>query len=295
MRYMNPGYVSWLDRNADLAVQEETGNPYANASFYITKEKTSVCHLTFTKELYIKASLWLYAASRTYTTCYIGVGTGYFFGAVFSTEDSYNWKAGYAKSSWNIGCNVIKDAVIRDNALNEVLLHFDGAKFEVIINDTPVLNTSWSNKTIDLVIYARDGKGHWSNLIISDEPIDIREHVIELPVTLSDVTMAEREDGGYSSNTTGQVLQYAVDIDTLIKKYGGNSRVTGFGFQAEQAYTNGDLLTKLEGYLQSADGTEQSLGSIALPTTDGQAVLCLPLADVTLADMEGKKLGYRSS
>ena len=38
MRYMNPGYVSWLERNTDLAVQEETGNPYANASFYVNKD-----------------------------------------------------------------------------------------------------------------------------------------------------------------------------------------------------------------------------------------------------------------
>ena len=295
MKYMNPGYVSWLERNTDLAVQEEKGNPYANVSFYITKSKTSIYRLTFSRELYIKASLWLYNASRTYTTCYIGAGTGYFTGAVFTTADSVIWKGGYANGSWNISGNVIKDAVVKCNALNEVLLHFDSERYEAIINGTCVLNTSWSNKTIDLVIYSDDGKGNWSNLIISDEPIDIREHVIELPVTLADVTMTEREDGGYLANTAGQHLQYAVDTDTLIKKYGGDSLVTGVGFQAEQAYTNGDLLTKLEEYLQEEDGTEHSIGSIALPTTGGQAVLGLPTEEITLADMAGKKLGYRSS
>lgn len=295
MKYMNPGYVSWLERNTALGVQEETGNPYANASFYITKEKTSVYRLTFTKELYIKASVRLFSASRTYTTCYIGTGTGYFTGAVFTTADSVIWKGGYANGSWNIGGNVVREAVVKSNALNEVLLHFDGENYEAIINGTRVLNTGWTNKTIDLVIYSEDGKGYWSNLIISDEPIDIREHVIELPVTLSDVTMTEREDGGYSANTAGQHLQYDVDTDTLIKKYGGDSLIKGIGFQAEQAYTNGDLLTKLEGYLQPSDGTEQSLGGIALPGSDGQAVLGVPVADVTLGDMAGKKLGYRSS
>lgn len=294
MRYMNPGYVSWLERNTDLAVQEETGNPYANASFYVNKGKTCVYLLTLDKELYIKASLWLYSATQTYTTCYIGAGTGYFTGAVFSTNDSTTWKGGYADGSWNISCRVKNDAIVKTNALNEVLLHFDGKKCEAIINGTSVLNTSWTNKTIELVIYAEDGKGHWSNLIISDEPIDIREHVIELPVTLADVTMDEMESGGYSSTKAGQVLQYALNADTLIKKYGGDSLVTGIGFQAEKAYTNGDLLTKLEEYLQAEDGTEQNIGSFSLPTGDGQTILGLPIENITLADMAGKKLGYRS-
>lgn len=231
MKYMNPGYVSWLERNTDLAVQEETGNPYANASFCIPKSKTSVYRLTFTKELYIKASVWLCNASRTYTMGYIGAGTGYFTGAVFSTNDSYTWKGGYANGAWNIGCYVNKDAVVKCNALNEVLLHFDGEKYEAIINGTSVLNTSWSQKTIDLVIYSDEGKAYWSNLIMSDEPIDIREHVIELPVTLADVTMTEREDGGYSSNTAGEVLQYAVDTDTLKKSMVGIRRLRALGFR----------------------------------------------------------------
>ena len=295
MRYMNPGYASWLERNTSLAVQEETGNPYANASFYLTKSKTCIYRLNLYKELYIKASLWLYSPSQTYTNCYIGVGTGYFTGAVFSNNDSYTWKAGYADYAWNISCYVNKEAVAKVNALNEVLLHFDGKNYEAIINGTSVLKTGWTNKTIDLVIYSDDGKGHWSNLIISDEPIDIREHVIELPVTLADATMAEQEDGGYSASKAGQVLQYDLDAEALIKKYGGDTLVTGIGFQAEKAYTNGDLLTKLEEYLQEEDGTEHSIGSISLPTTGGQAVLGLPTEEITLADMAGKKLGYRSS
>jgi hypothetical protein len=89
--------------------------------------------------------------------------------------------------------------------------------------------------------------------------------------------------------------QYDLDAEALIKKYGGDTLVTGIGFQAEKAYTNGDLLTKLEEYLQEEDGTEHSIGSISLPTTGGQAVLGLPTEEITLADMAGKKLGYRSS
>ena len=292
---MNPGYVSWLERNTELGVQEETGNPYAKAAFYITKEKTCVYRLTFTKELYIKASVWLYNTSSTYTKCYIGAGTRYFTGAIFSNNDSNTWKGGYVNGAYNISCNENKDVAVKQNALNEVLLHFDGEKYEAIINGVRVLNTSWSDKTIDLVIYARDGKGHWSNLIISDEPIDIREHILELPAELTEVTMTEREDGGYSSTKAGQHLQYAVDTDSLIKKYGGDSQITGMGLQAEQAYTNGDLLTKLDAYLQSADGTELSLGSISLPGADGQTILGVTVKNITLADMEGKKLEYRSS
>lgn len=295
MRYMNPGYVSWLERNTSLAVQEETGNPYAKASFYVTKEKTCVYRLNLEKELYIKASLWLYSTSSTYTSCYIGAGTGYFSGVVFNKRDSDKWKAGYANSAWNIGCNVVREAEVKDNALNEILLHFDGEKIEAFVNGTCVLDRSWTNKDIDLVIFSDEGKGHWSNLIISDEPIDIREHVIELPVTLADVTMAEQEDGGYSSNKAGQILQYVLDAETLIKKYGEDSLVTGIGFQAEKAYRNGDLLTRLEEYLQAEDGTEQNIGSMSLPTTDGQVILGLSAEDITLADMADKKLGYRSS
>ena len=132
-------------------------------------------------------------------------------------------------------------------------------------------------------------------MIISDEPIDIREHVIELPVTLADVTMAEQEDGGYSSSKAGQVLQYSLDAETLINKYGGDSLVTGIGFQAEKACRNGDLLTTLEEYLQAEDGTEQNLGCMSLPTTDDQVILGVPAENITLSDMAGKKLGYRSS
>ena len=90
-------------------------------------------------------------------------------------------------------------------------------------------------------------------------------------------------------------MQYDLDAEALIKKYGGDTLVTGIGFQAEKAYTNGDLLTKLEEYLQEEDGTEHSIGSISLPTASGQAVLGLPTEEITLADMAGKKLGYMSS
>ena len=91
------------------------------------------------------------------------------------------------------------------------------------------------------------------------------------------------------------MLQYVLDAETLIKKYGEDSLVTGIGYQAEKAYRNGDLLTRLEEYLQAEDGTEQNSGSMSLPTTDGQVILGLPAEDITLADMADKKLGYRSS
>ena len=285
-RYMNPGYGELLTVSG-TTITDKTYNPYSGVALRQAESCRGVVLPYMPTEIYMKATFYMAKNSSRQLSFTAGNGNG------FSYEGGYY--PSYCVSVNNSGKvqgKIVDAAYLKENALNEILMYFkagtaDSGHAYVNINGTVVLDAAFavefkdaSNHYVanpdEVEIYTGSSeKDFVSNIILSDLPIDIREHVIELPVKSVESDMTKNEDGSYTSTATGQVLWQQIDWDALVKKYGGDSKLTGLMLETNPAYRTGEVLKSLVAVQQDGQGNVKEIGT---PTelslaADGKALL----------------------
>ena len=132
-----------------------------------------------------------------------------------------------------------------------------------------------------------------SNLIISDSPIDAKEHVIALPVKATETDMTANADGSYTADKAGQYLLQTIDADALLTKYGSETKITGLEFCGNPASCTGSELEKIVGIQKAKDGTVTEWGSTTLSMTPAVVRLANTTA-LTLEELGNCQIGVKA-
>lgn len=312
-RYINPGYVHLLDKNAQSTATQVTGYEYSKTgvAFYQTSEATGITLPDFAHG----DDFW------ARFDCYIPLSNSFSVG-VYAP---YNYKKGiymnksgsdFRISVWS-GSSIDKRAVetswgnaglygIKKGAINTILIHVDydtgaGYLIEVTINDiTTVITASSSSnvfaydssyKPVGLSTYSSSPV---SNIIFSNEEINIKEQVVALPVSSTETAMTLQSDT-YLADSAGQTLLQSVNVISLISDFGNDSKVTGIALVGNPAYRTGEQLSSLTAISKSG-GTVTEYGTSNLDT-DSDTVIWqgVPVAsDTTIADLQNIQLGWKA-
>ncbi|MBO6204556.1 MAG: hypothetical protein J6O13_13595, partial [Selenomonas sp.] len=138
------------------------------------------------------------------------------------------------------------------------------------------------------------GKCYLSNIIMSfDEEISLKEKIQAVPLVDAVTDMTAQEDGTYLADTAGQQILQTVDVESLIDKYGGISKVTGIAIGGRPAYRTGEDLTRLTG-ISKADGEQAEHGIKKLHTNINMGMADCYSVNTTISDMAGMQLGWKA-
>ena len=117
--------------------------------------------------------------------------------------------------------------------------------------------------------------------------------LVRLPLKDTAGDFITGENGEYIGNTAGQQLLSTIDAQSVIEKVGATSKVSHLISYGNPGYTTSSNITTAYGRFEVGgeivDGTGRSI------TTDPDATICdiKEMTDTTLADVDGKKIGWR--
>lgn len=299
---MNPGFAEWLNTNAGTTVNSYEYNRYGGVSFWNKQNKADVeLPEAPGKHLYIKASFWISDQGGDRGEFEISSankdGSG---GTGFGGRRGYgkNWDIyWYGNGSPN---TLSKVSCIRYGKMNDILIHITtdttgAAKMTLTLNGTVIYDKlNWDiglhgyvklrSEISDLLL---------SNIIISDQPIDIKERVVPLNVTAAETDLPVDDDGNYITSEPDKTVIYTLDTSDVIERLGDDFQITGMGFACVPGYSTGDAVTKITGFRIDQQG-ENELGSVSLSTEkNGKAVLGTTL-DMSLADLQNSQFGIKT-
>ncbi len=300
-KYLNPGFAEWLNTNAGTTVSSYEYNRYGGVSFWNKQNKADVeLPEASVKHLYIKASFWISDQPE---------GKGYFEissankdgskGTGFGGYRSYGDWAIYRYSDGEIN-TISKVTCIRYGKMNDILIHINkdtngAAKLTLTLNGTVIYDgQSWDfdirgyvklrSEAFDLLL---------SNIIISDQPIDIKERVVPLKVKTIETDLPVDDDGNYITSEPDKTVLYTLDASDVIERFGDDFQITGMGVACVPGYSTGDAVTKITGIRKDQQG-EKELGSVRLSSEkNGKAVLGTAI-DMSLADLQASQFGIKT-
>ena len=297
-RYMNPGMAELLDVTGGTTLTDKKYNPYSGTAFWQSSNNPAVILPEVPQEIYIHATVYLNTPTGDYPRC-----------DFFPTDNKTGISLEYGSyRGWE--CDTLFDntqngsingeaSYLKQDELHEVLVYMKAGNnsdgiIAASINGKEVIHRT-GNVTLSKNVRIRCTNNTFllSNLILSDMPIDSKEHVILLPVKSTETDMATNEDGSYTADKDGQYLLQIVDAESLLKKYGGSTKITGLGFIGNPAYTTGSELTKLTA-VQKADGIVTEIGSAVLSTDSAAIVRVAGKADLSLADLGKYQIGVKA-
>ena len=301
-KYMNPGFAEWLNTSAGKTVNSYEYNRYGGVAFWNNQNKADVeLPEALGKHLYIKASFWISDQ---------GGDRGYFEISSANKDGSkgtgFGGYRGYG-SSWSIYrygggsySTMSKVTCIRYGKMNDILIHITtdttgAAKMTLTLNGTVIYDgLDWDfglhgyvklrSEVSDLLL---------SNIIISDQPIDIKERVVPLAVKTTETDLPVDDDGNYITSEPDKTVLYTLDASNVIERLGDDFQITGMGFACVPGYSTGDAVTKITGFRRDQQG-ESELGSVSLSTEkNGKAVLGTAI-DMSLGDLQTSQFGIKT-
>lgn len=298
---MNPGFAEWLNTNAGTTVNSYEYNRYGGISFWNKQSKSDVeLPEAPGNHLYIKASFWISEQPGS---------KGYFeISSVNKDGSNHTGFGGYINYS---KCSLYRYSgdsfyelsegnIIRSGKINDILIHINketgGApKMTLILNGTVIYDDrSWDYGIHGYVKLRSDiSDVLLSNIIISDQPIEIKERVVPLKIVATETDLSLDEEGSYITSKPGQTVLYTLDAGDVIERFGDDFQITGLGFACIPAYSTGDAVSKIIG-LRKQHESEDELGSVYLPTDrDGKAVFGTAI-DMSLADLQASQFGVKT-
>ena len=305
-RYINPGYAELLDVAGGKTIQNDIYNPYSQVAFMQPSKLAGIVLPEMPVEIYMKCTVFLKYQAGKDNEFHLEAGNNNGIAVDYSSYTGWRYSL-WANGSSQAGYGY---TTLKDDALNEILLHIkagdsgSGGWYYTNINGTEICNkayttsfkaTSSTSVKPDIVeIYAKDYETTaLSNIILSSDPIDMKEHAIVLPVKATETDMAANDDGSYTADKAGQYLLQTVDMDNLMKNFGGDTKITGLAFCGNPAYCTGTELTKLTN-IQKVDGTVTELGSTILSTTATAIAHIAGSTDISLADLGKYQIGVKA-
>ena len=318
MRYINPGFAEFLDAEGGTTVEGKDFNPDNGVALYQPKDNEGVDISLETAPTHFYAKFDVYIPLWSEMSDGIMAKVGF-----YSNHSGYIGFCGWQlrKYSGDLDPQVIigngssydkyveykVGGALKFGQVNNFWMHFkarstsaaDG-EYQVYMNGEKIMENTQKYIYMDaiskLVIYATQnyGKCYLSNIIMSfDEEISLKEKIQAVPLVDAVTDMTAQEDGTYLADATGQQILQTVDVQSLIDKYGGTSKVTGIAIGGRPAYRTGEDLARLTGISKAgSDQTEHVIRKLHTNINMG-AVDCYSV-NTTIADMAGLQLGWKA-
>ena len=282
---MNPGLAELLDVSGGTNVTGKQYNPYGETAFWQSSSSPAVILPEVPTEIYIHVTLYLDKPQGDYPKCQF-LPTDNTTGVSFQYSSYSGWSCNAIFNNTQDGSVSETDAHLEEGKLHEVIVYLKGDSNGIIavsINGSEVLRrTGYVPLSQNVKIKCSSATFLLSNLIISDTPIDAKEHVIALPVKATETDMTANADGSYTADKAGQYLLQTIDADALLTKYGSETKITGLEFCGNPASCTGSELAKLVGIQKAKDGTVTEWGSTTLSMTPA----VVRLANTTVLTLE---------
>lgn len=314
-RLINPGFAAMLNSYAEGT--QYTDSIYSRTGYSFTQTGQSntpgieiPSYSVNDAEFWMKLDVYIGYKSNSYTF-YCGTpdsigATSAMNGFSVSVYSSYVQLAlDYKKSGSNYSSSVRQAndywEIFKKNDINTFLLRVKyGAAGTGIISLNVNRKTTYtidtyevsrcSNTKNSVILQDYSGNAKFSNIICSDAEISLKETMISLPVSTVTTTMTDNNDGTYTANEANQQILQTVDTAQLIADYGGDSQITGIAIAGNPAYRTGEGLTSLT----AVSDTETFGTKTVSEETTGMVMDYHSLENKTLADLTGKKFGWKS-
>ena len=295
-RYMNPGLAELLDVSGGTNVTGKQYNPYSETAFWQSSSSPAVILPEVPTEIYIHVTLYLDKPQGDYPKCQF-LPTDNTTGVSFQYSSYSGWSCNAIFNNTQDGSVSETDAHLEEGKLHEVIVYLKGDSNGIIavsINGSEVLRrTGYVPLSQNVKIKCSSATFLLSNLIISDTPIDAKEHVIALPVKATETDMTANADGSYTADKAGQYLLQTIDADALLTKYGSETKITGLEFCGNPASCTGSELEKIVGIQKAKDGTVTEWGSTTLSMTPAVVRLANTTA-LTLEELGNCQIGVKA-
>ena len=315
MRYINPGYAEFLDVDGGVTIESSLYNPLNGVALYQPDATAGVVLSDRLLKIYGRFDVYIpFPGSNTEEDSTVDVGcynTSGFHGVRILRDSSTCYRFSVIINGQRAGSKTCysDDSSIKYDAINTVSFYVkvrsrsarDG-EYTAALNGTQLFSETeynpWFNDSDEyeckqLVVHSTSNQMPLSNIILSDEPFDLRERITAVPLGSPVTDMVGREDGSYLAESAGQQILSTVDVASLIAGYGGASMVTGIAVAGKPAYRTADGLTLLTG-ISKANGIQMEHGTKTLRTsTTAGAIDCFD-ADIMLSEMAGMQLGWKA-
>lgn len=293
---MNPGLAELLDVSGGTNVIGKQYNPYGETAFWQSSSSPAVILPEVPTEIYIHVTLYLDKPQGDYPKCQF-LPTDNTTGVSFQYSSYSGWSCNAIFNNTQDGSVSETDAHLEEGKLHEVIVYLKGDSNGIIavsINGSEVLRrTGYVPLSQNVKIKCSSATFLLSNLIISDTPIDAKEHVIALPVKATETDMTANADGSYTADKAGQYLLQTIDADALLTKYGSETKITGLEFCGNPASCTGSELEKIVGIQKAKDGTVTEWGSTTLSMTPAVVRLANTMA-LTLEKLGNCQIGVKA-
>lgn len=293
---MNPGLAELLDVSGGTNVIGKQYNPYGETAFWQSSSSPAVILPEVPTEIYIHVTLYLDKPQGDYPKCQF-LPTDNTTGVSFQYSSYSGWSCNAIFNNTQDGSVSETDAHLEEGKLHEVIVYLKGDSNGIIavsINGSEVLRrTGYVPLSQNVKIKCSSATFLLSNLIISDTPIDAKEHVIALPVKATETDMTANADGSYTADKAGQYLLQTIDADALLTKYGSETKITGLEFCGNPASCTGSELEKIVGIQKAKDGTVTEWGSTTLSMTPAVVRLANTTA-LTLEELGNCQIGVKA-
>lgn len=307
MRYINPGFKDWINfinssnsiSNVTDTSKSKVGIAFCNTAY----NNYTQFDFPSSSEIYCRFDFYytndsLYFGEAGYSASYniwngfvLNLGSNY--ASVIKFVQS---KSSYLYSSTNA-----KLIGLKYDAINSALFHLKWADsengfMELQINDymcNRVESADLTPRVSKANLLFQNNKIPISNIIISDEPISIKEKVVAVPISniATDMTY-DSETGLYTASAVNQSLFANLDVSNLVANFGSDSKVTGVAVVGNPAYRTAEGLSSFTA-LTKKNNTVTEHGAANVPADSSVIQATFKLSDTTIADLGNMQLGLK--
>ena len=332
-KYINPGYVKMLHTPSSAQQLKELNQTISKTGYGISPNGRSElrCDLleisdTTANEFWIKSDVFIPADMECSTDFFItfpkGIPSIHVTTSHESKDDYYGLievqfgrtEDGYFSSDYVESAEAVENLTgLKIGALNTMLIHatqdlssnytngscdinINGKTFNLTRNGENYMQWDNSYKTFNLMEQSFSNNSRiFSNIIISDEEIDINEKIVAIPVSTTQSTMELNTSGLYVADKVGQKLLQTPDVYSLADTYGGNSRITGILLVGDPAYTESGSETLIAISCSDTVITEYGATEVIADTDALVFKSWITSSDMTIADLNGMSFGWKAS
>ena len=311
-KYLNPGFPGLLDTTNGVLVEDEKRSR-TGVGFWQPDTEKGVKFPAYPQELYCKFDFFLYYDASSDTDYSIGVYTNYpYCGVSLKKSKAYvNFQYHVRGYDFTIvyGNEIAKmqdEGNLQLNQVNTIYFHYKSSTssspedglLEVFVNgkrrvywNTHVEFPS-SSEGVTMAFSSSKAIAPISNIILSDEPFDMRESLVRMPVKSVTTDMTDNGDGTYTATGAGQTLLQELDVPALIEAHGATSDVTGI-LSVASPVCRTEALNQLT-HIEKQDDTVTEYGSaeVGLDAT-GAACVVRPVS-MKLSELAGLSVGWKA-
>ena len=300
-KYLNPGFAEWLNTSAGKTVSSYEYNRYGGVAFWNKQNKGDIeLPEASGKHLYIKASFWI--SDQPGDKGYFEISSANKDGSKSTGFGGYRSYSDWSIYRYGNGSfsTLSKVSSMRYGKMNDILIHINkdttgAAKMTLTLNGTVIYDDyNWDFAIQGCVKFRSEVSDVLlSNIIVSDQPIDIKERVVPLKVKATETDLPVDDEGSYITSEPGKTVLYTLDAGEVIERFGDDFQITGLGIACVPGYSTGDAVTKITGLRKDQQG-EEELGSVRLSSEkNGKAVLGAAV-DMQLADLQASQFGIKT-